>query len=351
MAIKRGTARSDVIYGTSQMDTLYGLAGHDRLYGYGANDILYGDIGNDTLDGGSGNDRLFGGSNNDRLSGGSSIDLLDGGTGHDILIGGTQDDAVYGRNGNDTFYGDNGSNLDGNFYDGGADVDLLTFQSATRAVDAYLGYRSGLVVSDTDDEIVRIENLTGSRFSDTLTGSLTANVIRGLDGRDLVYGSGGADTLHGDAGNDSLYGDNWRTIYDQSPGNDTLYGGAGNDVLYGGGGTDRLYGGADSDTFVIQQSESNAGFYGDTVMDFVSGIDKIGLQKLPSVFTDGVQFMGTGAFNSNGYTQVRYTYIANSTESGVDTLVQVDFDDTLGADAQIRLLGQHTFTSSDFVFV
>lgn len=351
MAIKRGSIRSEVIYGTSLADRLYGGGGNDRLFGYGNNDNLYGENGNDTLYGASGFDRLFGGNHNDRLYGGDGIDLVSGGNGNDYLYGDGGDDAVYGGAGNDIIYGDNGSSGDGNFYDGGSGVDLLTFQYATRAVDAYLGYRSGLIVRNTDDEVVRIENLTGSRFSDSLTGSSAANRIRGLDGWDQILGSGGADTLYGDAGNDSLYGDNSRTIYDERPGNDTLYGGAGNDVLYGGGGIDRLYGGTDADTFVVQEGETNAGFYGDTVLDFVSGLDKIGLQKLPATSTSGVQFIGTGAFTSNGNTQVRYVYIANSTDSGVDTLVQVDFDNTLGADAQIRLLGQHAFNSWDFKFV
>lgn len=59
----------------------------------------------------------------------------------------------------------------------------------------------------------------------------------------------------------------------------------------------------------------------------------------------------TGRFTSSGDTQVGCTYIANSTDSGVDTLVLVDFDNTLGPDARIWLTGQHTFNWWDFQFI
>lgn len=356
MAVKRGTIRSEVIYGTSLSDTLYGSGGNDKLYGYGANDTLYGDSGQDTLDGGSGNDRLFGGTYSDRLIGGTGIDLLDGGSGNDVLTGGTSDDAVYGQSGNDTFFGDNGSSIDGNYYDGGTGIDLLTFQNATRGVDVYLGYRNGLVVSDTDDEVVRIENLYGSNYGDTLTGSLASNTIKGLRGSDLIYGSGGADLIYGNENNDTLYGDNWRTIYDQSPGSDTLYGGDGDDVLYGGGERDILSGGTGRDGFAIQEGEFFSGFYnsGDLVTDFVKGTDRIVIDEIP--FTrPGIinfQFVSNGNFtaHASNIIQVSYIYVDNGRGSGVNTLVLADFDGTVGADAKLELRGQFTLSSSDFSF-
>ena len=51
-----------------------------------------------------------------------------------------------------------------------------------------------------------------------------------------------------------------------------LRGGAGNDTLNGGIGDDTMYGGAGADTFVFSTGNNH-----DTVIDFVSGTDKIDL--------------------------------------------------------------------------
>jgi Ca2+-binding RTX toxin-like protein len=61
MAVKNGTASSDVLY-ANQNDQVFGLEGDDIL------DASSGQ-GNNLLDGGSGNDKLFA-SNNDTLKGG-----------------------------------------------------------------------------------------------------------------------------------------------------------------------------------------------------------------------------------------------------------------------------------------
>ncbi len=71
------------------------------------------------------------------------------------------------------------------------------------------------------DELIGIENLTGTSFDDTLIGDDGANVLDGVDGDDVLKGGAGADTL---------------------------LGGLGDDLLTGGGGGDSLDGGEGTDT-------------------------------------------------------------------------------------------------------
>jgi len=85
-------------------------------------------------------------------------------------------------------------------------------------------------VACIEEDLVSIENVTGSAFNDELRGDAGANVLAGL---------------------------------------------AGNDILEGRGGDDCLIGGAGDDTFVF-----GAGFGHDQVADFASGSDKLDLTAL-----------------------------------------------------------------------
>ena len=91
--------------------------------------------------------------------------------------------------------------------------------------------------------------------------------------------TGGDDFISGYLGNDSLQG---------LGGNDTILGNAGNDTLSGGDGVDWLTGGAGADRFVFNTADALAN--PDTITDFVSGVDKIGLSA--SVF-GGLGTVGT----------------------------------------------------------
>lgn len=94
---------------------------------------------------------------------------------------------------------------------------------------ADVGVENGTFKAD-EDALVNVENLIGSAFADRLIGNAGANAIDGGGGDDLIDG------------------------------------GAGNDTLTGGTGADR---------FVLRSGEGT-----DTIADFVTGTDRIGLSSL-----------------------------------------------------------------------
>jgi Ca2+-binding RTX toxin-like protein len=338
-----GNAGNDRIYGGIGNDYLYGGIGNDTLYGDAGNDILYADAGDDYLYGGDDKDSLYGGAGNNYLSGGNGddyllsgagLDILYGGDGNDFLIGEGDNDFLDGGAGNDTLNGGTGND---NLY-GGTDNDLLYSGAGTDLLSGGAGddnYRFLLTPFDTGvntiDEVtdttvggidtlnfftvanqsltidisktttqtvtnglqlaiptIGIENINGGEGNDNLYGNNLDNLLKGGSGIDSLFGSGGNDTLYGGNGIDSLGG---------GDGNDTLYGDADGDSLFGGAGDDALFGGAGSDRFYfggIYYGGNGAPLSGtatvatllgkDTIGDFVSGTDKISLEK--STFTN-----------------------------------------------------------------
>lgn len=166
---------------------------------------------------------------------GNSISFT-GNTGADAITASAYNDVLNGGGGNDTLDGGAGNDS----INGGNGVDTVSYASATAGVTVSLGTATAQNTGGAGtDTVINTENLTGSAFADTLSGSNT-----------------GANVIHGGAGNDSLSG---------LGGADTLDGGAGQDVLAGGSGSD--------DFLFSSGSEAN----GDTITDFNSGADQIGL--------------------------------------------------------------------------
>ena len=176
---------------------------------------------NDTLNPKAGNDVVRGKSGNDRVISGAGWDFIDGGTGIDSADYGAWEHPI-------TVRADSIS---------GSDIYTVT-------KDAY----------GTEDILVDIEKVYGSRFSDEM------------------YGGRGKDVFHGNAGNDELWGEGYSSNFsdmqdpDEVPGSgDELHGGAGDDTLRGQGGDDKLYGDSDQDTLL--------GGVGDDLLDGGSGND------------------------------------------------------------------------------
>lgn len=190
---------------------LQGFSGHDLLAGGGDSDTLVGFAGNDTLAGGDGDDVLLGGAGDD---------VFIGGAGRDVLNGGDTDGAI-GR--------DSASYLDA---PGGVIVNLSVKKPVAKALmkQADIG----------TDQLIGIEDLLGSGFSDRLTGSAGANALTGQGGDDLLVGLAGDDTLDGGAGSDTLKG------------------------------------GAGADVFMFSALPDGAA-KPDTIADFQRGIDRVGV--------------------------------------------------------------------------
>jgi Ca2+-binding RTX toxin-like protein len=315
-----GTPPQIVVTTAGGDDTMNGGAGDDLLEGGTGNDELTGGADNDTLDGGSGEDtaayagddaidvdlsisgaqdtgqgldtlvdieHVTTGSGRDRIFGNDIANRLDAGASNDTLNGLGGDDTLQGGSGADWLIGSFGS-------------DTATYHSSQGSVIADLGDNSRNLGEARGDSFFSIENLEGSRFSDSLRGDDTANILSGLDGDDTLVGLGGNDTLIGGLGQDrlvgatgldtasyataagsviadlgdatrnlgeargdtyldvenlggsrfgdSLRGDGIANVLTGHDGNDTLIGLGGDDTLIGGAGQDRLIGETGSDS-------------------------------------------------------------------------------------------------------
>lgn len=276
-----GTAYDDMLTGNGGDNWIWGEGGNDTLSGGGGNDLVETDAGNSVLDGGLGNDtagfqgldsftsgvtvslalqgaaqtvaagssitlsgfeNLTGTIHDDMLSGDGGDNVLAGNAGNDTLLGGAGSDTLYGDGtiapdthglgysgpitttadgggaGNDILDGGAGDDI----MNGGAGIDTASFASWSEGVTVGLGVGgNGFASNDLgteNDQLLGIENVTGSAFSDFINGNNDSNVLNGGAGGDALFGRGGDDELIGGDGDDFLRG---------SDGADTLNGGSG----------------------------------------------------------------------------------------------------------------------------
>lgn len=219
--------------------------------------VVFGKSRSNIINGTNGKDNLVGTPNNDRINGFAGDDRIIGKAGDDFLNGGDGNDTVSGGIGNDTINGGEG------------------------------------------DDLLR-GDLNNSRPQGKSGGD---DLIFGGSGNDRIGGKGGNDQLYGEAGDDLIWGDD---------GDDLLRGGLGNDVLTG----DDFSGGQGSDTFVLAIGEGT-----DTIVDYETGIDFIGL-------VDGLSF---------GQLSI--------SQSGADALINLS-DETL---AVVQNVSASTLTETAFV--
>jgi Ca2+-binding RTX toxin-like protein len=126
-----------------------------------------------------------------------------GTAGNDNLVGTAGDDNLSGLGGNDQLTGGAGRDV----LDGGTGTDTARYDGAPSGVNVDLFERLGKAGDAQGDQLVSIENVTGSQFGDVLFGDNLANVLRGLGGDDLLIGKAGDDRFVGGAGADHLVGD------------------------------------------------------------------------------------------------------------------------------------------------
>lgn len=145
---------------------------------------------------------------NSGLETGVVIENAMGGSNNDVIIGNAADNILWGRGGGDQL-------------DGGIGTDTASYSNAKAAVLVdmiFTGFNTGDAAGDTYQSI---ENLRGSKYSDTLAGDHFVNTIYGYDGFDFIAGRAGDDFLYGEARNDTLMG---------NEGGDRLDGGSGFDI-------------------------------------------------------------------------------------------------------------------------
>lgn len=334
-----GATGNDILSGNDGNDVLIGLAGTDTLDGGNGDDILRGGAGDDSLIGGAnidtadysdatgdvnvslsiviaqatggagtdtldGIENLTGGNFNDTLTGNAGVNVLNGGGGNDILDAGAGADTMTGGSGNDTYY----------VSEAGDTVTEL-FNEGTDTVYAGFNYTLGANVENLFLQGTARKGI-GNGLDNVITGNAVANSLDGGVGNDTLDGGVGADTMVGGTGDDKFYVDDaGDAVYEYlDEGTDTVYSsinytlvanlenlvltgtarkgignglanvitgnasanvidaGAGADVLNGLGGNDKLTGGDGADRFVFSAATGE-----DTVVDFVSGTDKLDL--------------------------------------------------------------------------
>ncbi len=135
--------------------------------------------------------KITGTPGSDVIVAGDRGSTIDGNGGNDLICAGAGNDTIVHRPGNEKI-------------DGGSGSDWVDYEHAAGPVVANLA--TGVATGDGTDQLVSIENIEGSNFSDTLTGTSGSNYLAGEGGDDILSGGGGFDFVEGDAGNDTLSG-------------------------------------------------------------------------------------------------------------------------------------------------
>jgi Ca2+-binding RTX toxin-like protein len=357
--------------GTALADVMTGLGGNDTLTGNGGNDSLSGGDGNDTLSGGDGNDTLSGGADNDTLSGGSGADTLDGGAGVDWLDGGSGNNTYrFGRgDGADVisaYESISGKKNVLELKEGVAQADLrgarvgddLVLSIAGTADSVTLkswfsgdAYRPVQEVRLSTGAVISADTLAqltfgGTAGADVMSGTALADVMTGLGGNDKLTGYGGNDSLSGGDGNDTLSGGDGNDTLSGGDGNDTLYGDAGDDTLDGGAGVDWLDGGTGNNTYrfgrgdgadVISANDSTSGKK--NVLELKEGVAqadlrgaRVGSDLVLSIAGTADSVTLKSWFSGDAYRPVQEGRLSTGAVISADTLAQLTFGGTAGAD-------------------
>ncbi len=388
-----------VIEGTDGDDDLLGGFGDDEINGLDGDDEIDGSQGDDEIDGGDGDDMIMGGDGDDLIDGGDGDDEISGGDGDDEIMGGDGDDLFRPGLGSDIVDGGDGNNSVGyTDLDVGVTVDLGAGMTT-------IGDGGGV------DELMNIQNATGSDSDDTLIGDENDNVLNGGAGNDTLNGGEGNDTadfshadgpvdidlksgeatyevdgetftdtlisIEGITGTDSdddLVGDSGDNKLDGGAGDDNIKGGSGNDELTGGEGDDNLNAGSGNDKLNGSEDDDNLrGGSGDDELNGGDGDDSLnggsGNDMLNGGAGDDMMRGGSGddVFifeQGTGFDTVRDFYpgddLIDLTDFGladfdavVDASAQIDSDVvmTLGAGDQVTLLGVNLsdLESADFI--
>lgn len=253
-----------------------------------------------------------------------------------------------------------------------ADI-LAAYETGATVEDDLALLRAMLSGDDTAQLSAYADRLYMHQGDDTVFAGAGDDVISGMQGRDLIQGDAGHDLLMGGygydrlvggLGNDSLYGDEGNDVLSGMQNRDFLFGGTGDDRLSGGFGQDRLNGGAGADTlqggigadrldgglddsrdvFVFASVDDSAeDGPRDTILNFVSGIDKIDLSDIDV----NAEVEGDQDFTFGDTTPGNHAVWLESTTGGV--IVKADVTGDGLADLSIRVANVTGLVATDFL--
>ncbi|HAL6193172.1 TPA: Ig-like domain-containing protein [Escherichia coli] len=222
------------------------------------------------------------------------------------FVGTGYNDTFFATAGTDTYDGSGGwvySSGTGTWLANGG-MDVVDFRLSTVGVTANLSSTTAQATGFNTSTFTNIEGISGSNFNDTLTGSSGDNQLEGRGGNDtLNIGNGGHDTL----------------LYKLLNASDAT-GGNGSDVVNGFT-VGTWEGTADTDRIDIRELLQGSGYTGNGKASYVNGVATLDAQ----------------AGNIGDFVKV--------TQSGSDTIVQIDRDGTGGTFAAtnvVTLTGVHT---------
>ncbi|VCX01423.1 hypothetical protein BANRA_03385 [Escherichia coli] len=222
------------------------------------------------------------------------------------FVGTGYNDTFFATAGTDTYDGSGGwvySSGTGTWLANGG-MDVVDFRLSTVGVTANLSVTTAQATGFNTSTFTNIEGISGSNFNDILTGSSGDNQLEGRGGNDtLNIGNGGHDTL----------------LYKLLNASDAT-GGNGSDVVNGFT-VGTWEGTADTDRIDIRELLQGSGYTGNGKASYVNGVATLDAQ----------------AGNIGDFVKV--------TQSGSDTIVQIDLDGTGGTFATtnvVTLTGVHT---------
>ena len=195
--VVNGSAFDDILVGDREANLFHPGLGNDQAFGNAGPDQIYEVSTGGSAGSADGDDHIEGGEGDDDLKGGGGSDQLDGGGGDDQI--GTVDhivaadlgDVMTGGPGDDEFEAGPGNDA----IDGGEGADTISFYYA--AVGVQVDLTAGTSLGHGVDQLVAVEGVFGSRFTDSMTGTEGANSFFSLGGADEIEAGGGDDDLIG----------------------------------------------------------------------------------------------------------------------------------------------------------
>ncbi|TAF49243.1 MAG: hypothetical protein EAZ61_14675, partial [Oscillatoriales cyanobacterium] len=158
----------------------------------------------------------------------------------------------------------------------------------------------GLGGNDQIDGNAGSDTLAGNAGIDTIFGGADNDFLIGGQDNDWLYGNGGNDTIFGNKGLDLIEGGGGDDLLFGGQGDDVIVGGLGNDVIRGDLGVDSLVGGSGADVFVLTRTSGGSTLEeADTIVDFVPGIDSIGLADSIDAKSLNITFQAIANSSSN----------------------------------------------------